>query len=568
MAIDSHYIPAFSIEDVLLDRDTGAPLSGGKVYFEQDNQRGILKTVYQITGTSPNYTFVPLPNPVILSSIGTFEDALGNPVIPYFYPYDAELNPEYYYIRVLSSGDVPQFTREAQPYIAEESDDVVLSAITNEISNPQFALVNFDTSAGAYTYSVNTVTNTILNLAPDWFLVVSAPGAGTVTVNQLKPTGSLNVPTNPATIMNISSAGLSKLQLVTRLYGSPNLWGSGFLSASFVAKTYSGTPVVLNMYYSQSNGTVIDQQFLPAATLPTSGNYEQFNGTVEIPISNSANTFPTAYIDIYFDIPLGVQIDITSIMVAFSGENAIPELQYDQESVSRQIDHLYHYAYPIVPVGTVIDYAGFGVPEHYLPANGVTGYSRVTYYKLFEALTTLETVTLTNGVATFTATNVANYFIGMHIEGTGVQAATTISNIVGTTVTMSAVATASIASSVRFFLAGAGDGSTTFNTPDLRDYVIAGSDGSLFGAGRTAPGYKGGANTVTLVANNLPAHTHNPAAGAVDYLMGGAAGATPFAASAGAVYSHFAATGVNTTTNSAVSIVQKTALLRKFIRYQ
>ena len=43
MAIDSHYIPAFSIEDVLLDKDTGAPLTGGLVYFEQDNQRGVLK---------------------------------------------------------------------------------------------------------------------------------------------------------------------------------------------------------------------------------------------------------------------------------------------------------------------------------------------------------------------------------------------------------------------------------------------------------------------------------------------------------------------------------------------
>ena len=92
MAQDPHYIPAFSIEDVLLDKDTGAPLSGGLVYFEQDNQRGVLKPVYQITGSSPNYTYVQLPNPMTLSSIGTFQDALDNPVIPYFFPFDENLD--------------------------------------------------------------------------------------------------------------------------------------------------------------------------------------------------------------------------------------------------------------------------------------------------------------------------------------------------------------------------------------------------------------------------------------------------------------------------------------------
>ncbi len=88
MALDSHYIPAFSIEDVLLDKDTGSPLSGGLVYFYRNSQPGTLKSVYQLSGTTPDYTYTPLTNPVVLSSIGTFADSLDNPVIPYFYPYD------------------------------------------------------------------------------------------------------------------------------------------------------------------------------------------------------------------------------------------------------------------------------------------------------------------------------------------------------------------------------------------------------------------------------------------------------------------------------------------------
>lgn len=343
--LDPKYIPAFSIEDVILDKDTGVPLSGGLVYFEYDNQRGLLKPVYQITGTSPDYTFIQLPNPVTLSSIGTFADAMDNPEIPYFYPYDAEGNVDLYYVRVTSSEDVPQFTREAQPYIATSGDSDFLSVITNEIANPQFAEVLFDTSEGAHTFSVNTVTDYEIPIAPDWVLIITAPAAGSVTVTQLDPAGSVNVTTNPGTILTITSAGLTKLQLRQRKFGSPNLWGSGYISASFVAKTYSGTSVTLNMYYSQSNGTVVDQ-LLVAGSLASSGVYGQFSGSALIPPSTSSETFPDAYIDIFFDIPLSTQIDITSIMLAFTGVSSIANIGYDEESVDRQIDHLFHYYKP------------------------------------------------------------------------------------------------------------------------------------------------------------------------------------------------------------------------------
>ena len=564
MATDSHYIPAFSIEDVLLDKDDGAPLSGGKVYFEQDNQRGVLKNVYQITGTSPNYTFVPLPNPVILISIGTFEDALGNPVIPYFYPYDGALNPEYYYIRVLSSGDVPQFTRERQPFLADQANTTVLSAITNEISNPQFAVVNFDTTtASSFTYTLTAGADQVLDVAPDWSLVASVGSSGTVTVSQTAPAGSLNVPNNPATLLKISSTGVSSLRLRTRLTGSPNLWGSGFLSAFFIAKTFSGTPVVLNMYYSQSNGTVVDQQFLPAATLPSSGSYTSYNSTVSIPVSNSSDTFPNAYVDIYFDIPLGVEVEISSIMLAYNEENEIPELQYDQESVARQIDHLYHYAYPIVPVGTIIDFAGFSAPTHYVTCDGAP-YSRVGLYRLFSTITTTETVTLANGVNTFTVADSTLYYIGMKLEGIGITAGTNIANIVVNTITMSNVATFTGSSIVRFFIGDVGDGSTTFNVPDLRGYVVAGSGLptgfsllSTYGAGNT-----GGSSLHTLTAAQLPPHSHtytNAATAGASYIFAGGATLTTNAA---------AATGNGPGTSSPFNIVQPTILMRKCIRYQ
>lgn len=344
--LDPRFIPAFSIEDVLLDKDTGAPLSGGLVYFEQDNQRGVLKPVYQITGTSPNYSFTQLPNPVVLSSIGTFEDSLSNPTIPYFYPYDADGNVELYYVRVTSSEDVPQFTRQAQPYIADGGDTSVTTAFENEISNPQFSEVLFDTvTAATYVYNFNAVSQEVVPLAPDWDLVVTSPAAGTVTVSQVTPVGSLNILTNPGTILSITSAGLTRLRLRQRIYGSPNLWGSGNLAASFVAKTFSGASTTLTLYYSQSDGTVVDQ-VLVTATLPSSGEYAAYPGSATIPASDSIENFPDAYIDIEFDLPLSVQVAITSVMLAMTGDATVDNIIYDQETQNRQIDHLFHYYKP------------------------------------------------------------------------------------------------------------------------------------------------------------------------------------------------------------------------------
>lgn len=345
MAIDPHYIPAFSIEDVLLDKDTGAPLSGGKVYFEKDNQRGILKPVYQITGTSPNYSFIQLPNPITLSAIGTFEDDLGNPVIPYFFPYNAAFEDELYYVRVTSANDVPQFDREAVPYMGSGGDSSITTAFQNEISNPQFSEVLFDTTTANHVFSFNAASNQIVEIAPDWSIIVSSVAAATVTVSQLKPTGTTNIITNPGTLLNINSSGVSFLRLRQRIIGSPNLWGSGFLSGTFVAKTYGGTSTTLTMYYSQSNGTVVDQ-IISSATLPASGNYAAYPGVVEIPLSTSPGTNPSAYVDIYFDLPLSTQIDITSVMLASTGQVNVDNIIYDQESNPRQIDHLFHYYKP------------------------------------------------------------------------------------------------------------------------------------------------------------------------------------------------------------------------------
>lgn len=67
---------------------------------------------------------------------------------------------------------------------------------------------------------------------------------------------------------------------------------------------------------------------------------------------------------------------------------------------------------------------------------------------------------------------------------------------------------------------GAGDGSTTFNLPDLRGYVIAGKDdmggtnaGRLSTMPATALGATGGTQTHVLAVSEMPSHNHNGSTG-------------------------------------------------------
>ncbi len=372
--LDPQFVAAFTIETVILDKDTGAPLSGGQVFFYEDNQRTVPKDVWQITGTSPDYTFIRLPNPMILSSIGTFVDANMNPVVPYFKPFDDDGHVDLYYIVVLSSGDVEQFTREAVPDVQDQGGESGASAsFENEISNPQFTQVLFDTTTANYAYNVNTVSSKVLPLAPDWDLVVTAPGVGSVTVAQIDPQGSLNIPGNPGTILQINSAGLSRLFLRQRIFGAPALWSGGFVSTSFTAKTESGTTPTLNMYYSQSAGSVVNILLDDQNTGILGPNYQVYENSVEIPASDSNQTYPGAYIDIYFDIPLNTIVDLTNVMLSYTGTVSIMDLAYNQDTLNRHLDHLFHYYQPLInfkPIPSLL--TGWDFPLNPAQANGPT----------------------------------------------------------------------------------------------------------------------------------------------------------------------------------------------------
>ena len=137
MSLDPSYITAPSLQMYFVDKDTGAPLSGGKVFFYRDVDKMTPKDVYEIQGTGPDYTYVPLPNPVILSAVGTFADNNGNDIVPYYYPYTATGEQDLYYIVVQNYLGVPQFVRPAWPN-PNKGTSSSGSTLINYIPNGQF----------------------------------------------------------------------------------------------------------------------------------------------------------------------------------------------------------------------------------------------------------------------------------------------------------------------------------------------------------------------------------------------------------------------------------------------
>lgn len=137
------YVFSPGLQDYFVDKDTGLPLSGGFVYFYDDTNRNVLRTIYELSGNPDNYSFVPTANPVQLSAVGTMMDNNNNDINIYLYPYDSAGNIDLYYVVVTNSLGVLQFTRQAWPPIEFTVGQEIISGeqIENYVANGQF-LVN------------------------------------------------------------------------------------------------------------------------------------------------------------------------------------------------------------------------------------------------------------------------------------------------------------------------------------------------------------------------------------------------------------------------------------------
>ena len=203
----------------------------------------------------------------------------------------------------------------------------------------------------------------------------------------------------------------------------------------------------------------------------------------------------------------------------------------------------------VFPAGMITPYGGLTAPTGWQLCDG-SAVSRTTYSTLLGVVTFALTGTLASSSVTVTGlSSTTNVRVGAAVEGVGVQSGTTVASILGgTSIALSKTATANGAESLTFFPYGDGDGSTTFNVPNLIGRVPAGADptGTVLASAKPALGATtDGEETHTLALAEMPAHTHtinlastSGIASGPNYNLSGSGGVATSSAGGGAAHNN------------------------------
>lgn len=281
--LDSRFICSSDIDSYFVDKSSGLPMAGGIVTFYSDVNRTVLKPVYQLTGNPGNYTYAPLNNPVTLSSSGTYQDALGNNIAVYYYPFtgtpeDNTGVQELYYAVVVNSGLVPQLVRQGWPQAAGGGEPPVTTGeIENFIPNGQFLAHNQWVSlteppilpAGGYTLttgagSVPVYAQAIAQGGWNFIYSQSSTAIFNHSFQQIPSSAGWGMNSFPKYIFNYVCTSIGNAPTYRDLriqwpdvnkFSSGNPAGSTPYSLYFDARSNDGNTYVFNVYQVYYYGT-------------------------------------------------------------------------------------------------------------------------------------------------------------------------------------------------------------------------------------------------------------------------------------------------------------------------
>lgn len=364
-----NFFASVPLQYVFRDKDTGEPLSAGVVRFYSDPEFTVPKSVYQLTLLPDNtIRFDDIGNTLILSSIGTFVDDSGNNLVPYYYPWTNDPSkanpgePQLYFVKVYSSGGVLQFTLSEWPPNtgagSASTSGQVLSF--NQITNPQFTVVNFlaNPTTGIYTYTTSGTMS--VDIAPGWSIVTE--GIGTISLKQLSISDNiLSEPPYGLQIQSARTTDLSSVKLVQRITNSPRILGrpenDGLASIAgyLVASSTAGTTIPITMEYIPSDTSAAQATLFSDETLST-GTYKEMLGaaTISTPMSTANGS---GYVDIVIDIGINSTVNISSVqLVQVASTSVTPG--FIQQSTQDQLNSMMWYykpqlAYKPIPSYTI-----------------------------------------------------------------------------------------------------------------------------------------------------------------------------------------------------------------------
>jgi len=163
----------------------------------------------------------------------------------------------------------------------------------------------------------------------------------------------------------------------------------------------------------------------------------------------------------------------------------------------------------LIPPGVILPFAGLSAPSGYLICDG-TEQSRTTYSALFSALSMSFTANA-NGTTTLSSVSpnplTAGVKVGMPISGTGFSnpSLTLVMSVTASTIVLSNSVSTATGITIYVCPYGVGNGSTTFNPPDLRGRFVRYTDSMFNGASasRDASRVHGSAQSQATARNGL-----------------------------------------------------------------
>jgi hypothetical protein len=300
----------------------------------------------------------------------------------------------------------------------------------NQISNPQFAFVNFLPIALNGPPTLTLTTAGTYNIAPSWFLLLV--GTGSATIEQLIISGNENTVTTPqpAYALQITTSGWSSAILYQRLAGNGGIWSNTFVSMSVFARSDNSIANPISLIYKPSDAgtpTVIAQGNLSTSI------YQSIQGVVPLPQSTDTDLNNVAYVDMQIVLPPTGVVDISNVQVM--GQSELIPVDFatsPEETIERQTDHLFNYYLPLIekiPISTYL--VGWDFPLNPAQSQGsscgpyATGANTSNYTWdqtiLFQSTNSGLMVTRSNGGYSISASATSQAAIIQYLDGTQAQ---------------------------------------------------------------------------------------------------------------------------------------------------
>lgn len=253
--------------------------------------------------------------------------------------------------------------------------DTVAMATDNQITNPQFALVNFSSP-----FSLSATNPDPIEVAPGWFLELG--GTGTVTLNQVALNSTNANPSNAPYALRLTLTGWNSGEVFLRQRFQQNgmLWASfsgsniKYVSTAITARL-TGSPQSISAVLYDSMGAPLTTILDPTAI---NGSWNEFTGHGQMPQTTNTDTPPAAHIDYKIAIPSNIDIYLSSIQLIVQ---ELPlEPGFEQDSIERQVDHTFHYYKPQLefkPIPSLLTGWDFPLnPQQF----GITSFTNVPIY--------------------------------------------------------------------------------------------------------------------------------------------------------------------------------------------